>query len=576
VSKQGTRQKPSSRTPRNKVRPAGTGDASKSLNHSLVDEVTAAKPWRSLFHWYFAILLAVIVFFSAIRWRLADMPLERDEGEYAYAGQLILQGIPPYQLAYNMKLPGTYAAYAAILATLGQTPHAIRLGFLAVNVISVLLLYVLVSRLFGTLAGIMAGASYAFLSTHQSVLGFAAHATHFVVLPALIGLILMLRAAETRRPAHFFWSGIAFGIAFVMKQPGIFFAAFALLYLAIQCWPQNKDQWMPWAKDLGIFFVGGALPFALTCILLFRAGVFHNFWFWTFSYASRYATAVSLDQGWHEFSKGSSVLLNSSPWLWALALIGISAPVWNRTARRHAFLLIGLLVFSFAAVCPGLYFRHHYFVVMLPAVAILIAVAVFAALELLTAKFSSPWVRVLPIIVFAAAWGLSIYHNRDVYFKLTPGQACQFFYGGNPFPSVDQAAAYLRDRTTPADTVMVFGSEPEIYFAAQRHSASGYIYMYPLLEDQSYWEVMQKQMEHEVVANSPAYVVFVNVRFSWLGDPESPRTTGLVKWMNDYLARNFDRVLTIEQREVLPGEPVPNEKTRQHSEPTMLIFKRKA
>ena len=24
------------------------------------------------------------------------MPLERDEGEYAYAGQLILQGIPPY------------------------------------------------------------------------------------------------------------------------------------------------------------------------------------------------------------------------------------------------------------------------------------------------------------------------------------------------------------------------------------------------------------------------------------------------------------------------------------------------
>lgn len=37
-------------------------------------------------------------------------PLERDEGEYAYAGQLMLQGIPPYQLAYNMKLPGTYAA----------------------------------------------------------------------------------------------------------------------------------------------------------------------------------------------------------------------------------------------------------------------------------------------------------------------------------------------------------------------------------------------------------------------------------------------------------------------------------
>ena len=58
--------------------------------------------------------LATIVFtlVVAIRIRLLGIPLERDEGEYAYAGQLILQGIPPYKLAYNMKFPGTYAAYA--------------------------------------------------------------------------------------------------------------------------------------------------------------------------------------------------------------------------------------------------------------------------------------------------------------------------------------------------------------------------------------------------------------------------------------------------------------------------------
>ena len=52
--------------------------------------------------------LATIVFtlVVAIRIRLLGIPLERDEGEYAYAGQLILQGIPPYKLAYNMKFPG--------------------------------------------------------------------------------------------------------------------------------------------------------------------------------------------------------------------------------------------------------------------------------------------------------------------------------------------------------------------------------------------------------------------------------------------------------------------------------------
>ncbi|HVH50107.1 MAG TPA: hypothetical protein VM781_00455, partial [Candidatus Bathyarchaeia archaeon] len=69
---------------------------------------------RARWRWLgFALLGLVILLFAGIRWRLREMPLERDEGEYAYAGQLILQNIPPYELAYNMKLPGTYVAYAA-------------------------------------------------------------------------------------------------------------------------------------------------------------------------------------------------------------------------------------------------------------------------------------------------------------------------------------------------------------------------------------------------------------------------------------------------------------------------------
>ena len=64
--------------------------------------------------------LSILLVFT-IRVRLRHMPFERDEGEYAYAGQLILHGVPPYKEAYNMKLPGTYAAYALIMAVFGQS-----------------------------------------------------------------------------------------------------------------------------------------------------------------------------------------------------------------------------------------------------------------------------------------------------------------------------------------------------------------------------------------------------------------------------------------------------------------------
>lgn len=62
-----------------------------------------------------AALVILMMMTALLRAGVVDVPLERDEGEYAYAGQLILQGTVPYKTVYNMKLPGVYAAYAFIL-----------------------------------------------------------------------------------------------------------------------------------------------------------------------------------------------------------------------------------------------------------------------------------------------------------------------------------------------------------------------------------------------------------------------------------------------------------------------------
>ena len=532
--------------------------------------------WRHLFCWHFAVLLAVLVLFGAIRWRLADMPLERDEGEYAYAGQLILQGIPPYQLAYNMKLPGTYAAYAAILAGFGQTAHGIHLGFLLVNAVSIILLYLITARLFSTLAGAIAGASYALLSTNPGVLGFQAHATHFVVLAALIGLLLLLHAEETGRTAFCFWSGLAFGIAFLMKQPGILLGVFAFLHLAFQCHPTNKREWAPWIKKLGIFLLAGALPFGLTCALLYRAGVFQNFWFWTFSYASQYAAIVPLRTGLGRLTTQFSDLLHFTPWLWMFAIVGASAVFWDSTVRRHAAFVIGLPLFSFGAVCAGLWFRPHYFILMMPAVAILIAVAVTSASRLLSAKFTSRWPGVLPLVLFVAALAVAIHRNRDFYFKLTPLQECRILYYQEAFPEALPVAEYLRQHTAPTDTIMVFGSEPEIYFYAHRHSASGFIYTYSLMEDQAYWPVMQRQMMQEVEASRPAYVVFVNISRSWNTHPGSPQSVAMRAWMTQYISNGFEAAGTVELAEpeshYFWGDDVQRNPRPRFD---LLIFKRK-
>ena len=97
------------------------------------------------------LLVVAIIFAVVVRVRLCEFPLERDEGEFAYAGQLLLEGIPPYKLAYNMKLPGTYVAYAGLMAVFGQSTPGVHLGLLAVNLATIGFLYVLTRELFGPL-----------------------------------------------------------------------------------------------------------------------------------------------------------------------------------------------------------------------------------------------------------------------------------------------------------------------------------------------------------------------------------------------------------------------------------------
>jgi 4-amino-4-deoxy-L-arabinose transferase-like glycosyltransferase len=221
--------------------------------------------------------LLVMVFFAFVRVRLRNMPLERDEGEFAYVGQLMLQGIPPYKIACNMKLPGTYAAYAAMMAVFGETASGIRIGLMLVNVAATVVVFLLAKYLYGPLAGTIAGVTYSFLSCRPGVLGVYAHATQFVVLAALAGILLLLHAIDTGRTDLYFCSGLCLGLAFLMKQPGVLFAVFAGLY-----W-----MWREWRRPFpcrkvavrgGTLFAGLVLPFGLTCLMLFRAGVFPSFW----------------------------------------------------------------------------------------------------------------------------------------------------------------------------------------------------------------------------------------------------------------------------------------------------------
>ncbi len=694
----------------------------------MSDLLTHRSPWRARFAskraWL--ILGLVLLLVAVVRVRLLDTPLERDEGEYAYAGQLLLQGVPPYTLAYNMKLPGTYFAYALSMAVFGQSPAGIHFGLLLINLASISLVFLIGCRLLDEVGGVVAAASFALLSLSPSVLGQAAHATHYVTFCALIGAWLLLQVTDrfrtampetpTRCPSTLatlhvpvFLSGLFFGLAFLMKQHGVFFGIFGLLYLAWTCLsvilaeeatpkkglrlartpasrpavssgpgaspgsvltaprrlnaiqakklaaqnasalqeagtpsrgplpvqarateggvsdsprasdfgppsaPRPSDLELPSVarnSDLGVpsdprssdsglrpglpqpppkawllttvllFVAGLALPYALTGLVLAIAGAGHQFWFWTFSYAAKYVSAIPLVKGADVLKGGLHAVIGPNLIFWLLPWAGALLMWWEeRLETAHRVFLMLLFFCSVGSVSLGLYFREHYFITLLPVMALLIGVGVSRSLHIIQRDRSIELFVAAPVLIlFVIALGATLIGSGAFWFSMSPDRVVRNTYGTTLFSQARQVAAQLKANTPPGRTVAVLGSEPEIYFYAHRRSATGYIYVYPLMETHPYARTMQEQMIAEIERAKPEYVVYVEDTDSWLRTPDSDGR--LEQWWQGYVLNELELVNVAQIQEGQDREEFLERKAGESSGPRaakhLLVYKRRA
>ena len=494
--------------------------------------------------WIWFGLIAIVVFSWAMRCHLLDVPLERDEGEYAYGAQLILEGLLPYQNFYAMKLPGIYAVYAGILSVFGQTQRGIHLGLLLVNGATILMMFLLGRRLFDPVTGLMAAACFAVLSVSQSVQGVFANAEHFVILAAVAGMVVLLKALEENRSGLFLLSGLLLGIGVIIKQHGIFFVASGVAYLLFSYLGDRPILWRSFLLRFGLLILGAALPYALTCVVFLFAGVFDRFWFWTVTYALEYSSEISPRLAWGGFKMNFTDIVASGPFIWAIAGIGLTSLAWQKSARDRWKFMTCFLLFSVLAICPGFYFRPHYFVLTLPIIGLLAGLGIFGLHALLSNVRIRGLRYAISGLAFVVCIGATLWSESDFLFRMTPAQASRATYGLNPFPESIALGRFIRENTQAQDRIAVFGSEPQLFFYSGRRSATGHIYMYPLMEGHAFALDMQKQMIKEITQNRPEFLVFVKVPTSWLVRRTSPRL--LFEWFQRYQAEHYSLAGVIE------------------------------
>lgn len=485
-------------------------------------------------------LAALLLLVAGLRLQHMNMPLERDEGEFAYIAQEMLRGGGPYTTAFTQKLPGTYLVYALFIGVFGATVAAPHLAALAAVLGTMAALFFVGRRLAGDAAGLVAAGVFGIMSASPALYGFAGHATFFVALFAALGLALQLEAAE--RKGLLFWglSGLAYGAAFLMKQPGVFFTPFAILYIFLQ-YAALKEI------DLKTFFqrafvLGGAAlaPFLLTALWYAAAGKFDAFWFWTFEFAGKFVGQVSGSQGSQMFRQNFGAAVEGFAALWLLGAAGAVASWFRGVGGRYRYLLLVFGAGSFLTVVPGYYFTQHYFISVLPAVALSAGALCGYAADAARANQKPAALAWVPAGLAAAFLLTGAAAHADYFFGPSE-QALRYdlpreYYGANPFPESVEIGSYLAGRTGPDDQIAVFGSEPQIMYYSGCRSVTPQVVMYYMTALHEDNLKMQQEMVRTVAEKKPRFLVFTNIASSWKMTPKSPRRVmqGLNEIVKDY------------------------------------------
>jgi hypothetical protein len=253
--------------------------------------------------------------------------------------------------------------------------------------------------------------------------------------------------------------------------------------------------------------------------------------------------------------------------------LGLITTVLAKYTWQTKALILILFIASFLTIVPGFYFRQHYFISWLPYVAIMAVLFT----DYLTSLLKFGFVKWAIPILFGLVVIMVLNGNKMYYSKMKPEPLHKMIYGANPFAESIEIANYIKKNSSPTDKIAVLGSEPQIMLYSGLKSATGHIYTYGMMEIHDYNIKMQEEMISDIEREKPLYVVYANVRFSWLPRPESPMK--IFEWYNSYIRKNYEVVglidMTNPQQSQYWWDESAKDKLPQGQE-FLLVYKRNA
>ncbi|MBK9124598.1 MAG: glycosyltransferase family 39 protein [Chloroflexi bacterium] len=481
-------------------------------------------------------------------------PMGRDQGMYANIAQSIRAGGLPYIDMWDIKPPAIYYLYATGFSVFGASPLTVRLLDLIAIPLALPALFGLTDSAAGRRAArwaMLLFPVFYFTETFASL----SQSDSLVLLPMMWAAWAAHRASKappaTRRALGFaLLSGaLCAAVMWFKHYYALFAAALAVAHLAARIAVRVSPGRI--VREAAAFAVGG-LAVGLPVLLYFVAtGIFDEMLIVASGTSQYNAQAFSsLSAFWDQM--GNYVAFRW--WHWGpLLVLASTLPLTLLLPRRQPArmtTLIGLWLVSgiVFVVIQAKGFDTHWLPILPP-------LTILAALAL--DRWLSAAQRIDRRLAYAIGGaGGALFAGilaKDTWVRAWPyisgeqgvrGYWRQFQAGDlNAWDSL-QMARWLEERTTPSDTVYIFGFRPEVAFLAQLRPATRFQAQFPLVGDR-YPQAWKQENVDTLWAALPPYVIVLRADYMpWVTGSDDDSNVILATQypaLSDWLAYNYER-----------------------------------
>jgi hypothetical protein len=478
------------------------------------------------------ILLAagLVLIVGAVRAPLLPIPLERDEGEYAYIAWRLGYNELPYRDWVDQKPPAVFYVYRLALSLPFEPVRAIHFVGLMFAAASTCGLFLLGLRFMGSFWAWSGAALFALLSADPLVQGTAANTELFMLCPLIFSQIAFVTAAakKQRNISFMILAGALTGIASMFKQVAI--VNWFLLAAAYPVFVREEKRWRRAISFIAWSAAGLLMVLGLVLLYFWRRGGLHEFVDNVFTHNLEYISGVGASARL-EYCWGTlTILARTQVIVSAFAAVGL---LWLFASERAKWSLFlgGWLITSMIGVSASGYFFPHYFQQLLPP----LALAAAAGAEWVSAV---KWWQNFPLWSRNAALSLTLAILPAItlwpfLFTYTSAEAVRKIYPGNFFAEMPEFAQRIESVTPPETPVFIFGAEPELLFYARRPSATRYIFLFPLYGP--YGNAREKQVATaaEIERAQPSTAVYLPNALFFVTGSEQYFTQWSLSYMQD-------------------------------------------